>query len=61
MERIIIMLQLAQHVILLVKHVLQQVVAVVPPALQHKTELYQELLVHAQLDIMKYQIQVLVY
>ena len=61
MGHIITMLQLAQHVILPVKPVQQQVVAVVPHVNQHKTELNQVLLVHAQLDIMKYQILVLVY
>ena len=57
----IVLLQHPISVILPVKHVQQLVVVAAPNANQHKTELYQELLVHAQLDIMKYQIQVLVY
>ena len=60
MGHIITMLQLAQRVIQPVKHAIQQVVAAAPLAILLKTEQYQELLVYAQLDIMKYQIQVLV-
>ena len=58
---IITMLHFAWYVILPVKHVQQPEVAAVPHANRHKTELNQVLHAHAQRDIMKYQIQVLVY
>lgn len=57
MEHIITMLQLVQHVILLVKHVQQLAAAVVPHANQHKTEFNQEVLVLAQQALMIFKVQ----